>query len=918
MSVSAPSRAITLFISYAGTSSKDAAGFDELMKHLSLLFLSYPTVQCYNSMFSDKSPTNPLNEAHLNQADIIILLTSADFFAAKQREMQRALALTLRDPDRTRVVSVQLEPTDWNSSPLSAYSALPTNNEAISLWPNRDAAFTDVVQGIRLAVEDISQRTRPAQPPSQSVIIYDPPDAYDNLFTDRKPILDAIAAFFSSTHAGQTALLTLSGLGGSGKTAIARYYCDQASGTYQDILWLNASSRAMLSTYMNALADQLALPDAVRDDEQQFFDALKQWLRDRPRWLLVLDQVRDVALVNLIVPPYSRGHVILTMRTQDTWKRGRTFFVPSMSINDGALLLLRRAQILSAQAPLEQAAEEVAQQAREIARVLDGFPLALDQAGAFLRVRGGGLANYLTLFKDQPAYLLSTRVPTADSNQASVTEILAPTLDALRNTPQIDLLRLMSFLHPDVIIRGLLMNGWKELREPLRSLLANPLTLHEALGALHHSSLVRYQDDGTILQIQRIVQDVLVARLTMQQRRYWAQQAVRLVNRAFPEVRFDTRAICERYLPQAEHCAILIADYQLTLKEGALLLERLGSFCSRRASYGSAETYLTQALHIYERHRRKDVLNMVQTLNSLGLLYHQQARYKEAEALHQRALEQRERVLGEDDPKTMESLHNLTLIYAELGKYQAAELLYQRVLSVEERAKGPDHSDVADTLNELGLIYTQQGRTAEAETAFRRALAIYEHARDANDPDLTYPLDGLGTLAEMRGDYLQAEVLYQQALAICESAFGEMHPETSHSMRKLAGNAASQGNHERAENLYERALSISEQTLGPGHPDVALVLNDQGRLATSQGQYQRAEPFYQRALRIYELILGPEHPAVASVLTNLGQLSRMTGNKEEAEKLLQRALAIREKTLDPMHPSIAESLSNLTDLRNEQ
>ena len=69
--------------------------------------------------------------------------------------------------------------------------------------------------------------------------------------------------------------------------------------------------------------------------------------------------------------------------------------------------------------------------------------------------------------------------------------------------------------------------------------------------------------------MHRIVQDVLIDTLTLKEQRRWAQLAVRLVNHVFPEVGFDTRDDCQRYLPHAEHCATLIRDYKLTLKEGA-------------------------------------------------------------------------------------------------------------------------------------------------------------------------------------------------------------------------------------------------------------------------------------------------------------------------------------------------------------
>lgn len=920
MSVSSPSKVIKIFLSYAITSAQDKKLFTQLSTHLSILQDQYPTHEWYDSSLSGESPITQFIEERLNRADLIILLISADFFASKRcHELEMQRALTRMTTGDARLIPVLLRPFDWNTTPLGRYSPLPSGGKPVSLWSDRDAAFTEVTRGVRQAIEEImSQETRLPSPPPQHTPVCDPPYPYDDLFTDREPLVTAISSFFASARPRRTSLLALSGMGGIGKTSIALEYCYLASQTYQDILWLNASSRSVLSTSISSLADRLSVPQSIRQDEQQLFATIKQWLRDRPGWLLVLDQIEDMTLVDLIVPPLSSGHVLLTTREQNTRKRASMLPVPSMDINASALFLLRRIHILPTQALLDQAPADVVREAIALAHEMDGFPLALDQAGAYLEQWGGSLSAYLTLYQKQRAHIVSAYGQTENDRYEAVVGAHTFAFEQLRDTPYLSLLHLLAFLQPDVIPEGLLIHGAPALCEPLRSLATNPLTLHQALGALRRSSLIRYHANRTVLQTQRIVQDILIDRLTTEQQLHWAQQAVRLINRAFPEVRFDTQAVCERYLPQAQHCATLITRFHLAVKEGAQLLERLGSFCLRRASYVDAETYLTQALRLYQHHLRSEVLDTAQTLNSLGRLYYRRARYKKAEALHQRALKLRERVLGPDDPKTAESLHNLALIYGALGKYQQAEYLYQRVLSVEERTKGPNDPSVADTLNNFGLTYSQQGRYAEAEKAYRRALTIYKRSFTANHLDLAYPLNGLGTLAEKRGHYQLAKKYYQQALAIRQHAFGEAHPEVARSIHKLAGIAESQNDYLQAEILYQQALTMSEQTLGTRHPDVAVILNDQALLATRQQQYHKAWPLYQRALSIYKLVLGLEHPTVASVLNNLGQLSSITGKEERAEKFLRRALAIREKALDASHPTIAQSLGNLADFLAHQ
>jgi tetratricopeptide (TPR) repeat protein len=927
MPVLSPSRTITIFLSYDITSSEDSEMFDQLSRHLSLLRRQYPAHEWYDSNPSAGSEIDQVVAARLNIADLIILLVSADFFASDRcYNLEMRIALDRAAAGTARLVVVCLRPSEWNFTPLGHYKALPSNGNPISLFRHRESAFNEIAQEIRQIIEELASQEAPhaTSAPPHASIRHLPYDGND-FFTNRADVLAALSSSFDSARPHRTSIVALSGLGGIGKTQVALEYTLSSLGRQQDILWINASSRAALNAQLSSIAGHLMIPQKDREDEQRLFAAFKLWLQNRQNWLLVLDQIEEMTLVDLIVPRYSDGQVLLTTRKQATGRRGNIISIASMDTDASILLLLHRAKILPAQATLDQAPAHIVRDATAIVEELRGFPLALDQAGAYIEEKGCSLATYLTLYREQQVTLLSERGRLADDHHESVmhTLMLAIKEVAAKNAANLELLRLLAFLHPDAIPEGMLTNGAQELSEPLRTLVTDTLAFYQALDDLRSYSLIQKGADRSILVIHRIVQDVLIAMLPAAQQRHQARLAVRVVNCAFPNVSFESWADCERYLPQAQRCAALISKYRLTLKEGALLMERLGVYCTRRASYTEAETYLLQSLRLYERHLHMDSPDAAQTLNSLGLLYYRQMRYQEAEEYHQRALKLRERVLGTEHPKTAESLHNLAMVYGELENYQQAEQLYQRALAIEEHAKGPGHPDIAITLNNLGLIYSQQGHYAQAETAYRRALGIYERSLSPDHPELAYTLNNLGALAEKTGSYQRAEEFYQRALIIREKIYGEKHPDVALSLNKLAGIVEAQGDYQQAEVLYRRALSIDEEILGPEHRDVALILNDLAFLAKKQGQYQKAEDGFQRALSIYEKALGTEHSTVASVLNNLGELYGEIGDEEHAEKLLRRALRIREKVLGATHPYIAQSLSSLADLlirqhRNEE
>lgn len=93
-------------------------------------------------------------DAHLDSADIILLLISADFLASDycyDIEMKRAMER--HEERKARVVPIILCECDWQNSPFAKLQVLPTNAKPITAWPDRAQAFTSVSKGLRILVE---------------------------------------------------------------------------------------------------------------------------------------------------------------------------------------------------------------------------------------------------------------------------------------------------------------------------------------------------------------------------------------------------------------------------------------------------------------------------------------------------------------------------------------------------------------------------------------------------------------------------------------------------------------------------------------------------------------------------------------------------------------------------------------------
>ncbi|HEY1348801.1 MAG TPA: toll/interleukin-1 receptor domain-containing protein [Ktedonobacteraceae bacterium] len=97
-------------------------------------------------------------DAHLEAADIILLLISEAFLASDYCygvEMKRALKR--HEEGSARVIPIILRHVDWFKAPFGSLQALPTKGEPIvgGRWHDVDEAFSDAARSIRRIVEKL-------------------------------------------------------------------------------------------------------------------------------------------------------------------------------------------------------------------------------------------------------------------------------------------------------------------------------------------------------------------------------------------------------------------------------------------------------------------------------------------------------------------------------------------------------------------------------------------------------------------------------------------------------------------------------------------------------------------------------------------------------------------------------------------
>ena len=696
----------------------------------------------------------------------------------------------------------------------------------------------------------------PNKPPSSSVkdnsdskvSCWNIPFSQNPFFTGRDNVLKNLKE--TLTEKGAAAL---SGLGGIGKTQVAVEYAYQYREGYAAVLWVSANSHDTILSSFGAIASVLKLPEKDAQDDQLTVNAVKRWLENTPGWLLIFDNADDLALIRKFLPTKGQGHLLLTTRTQAMGGIARRVEIKTLPETEGALLLLRRADIISANGLLVTVPETDRKIAQAISREMGGLPLALDQAGAFIEETPSTLAEYHNLYLTEGKVLRDQRGQlAADHLSVSITFALAFRMVANVNPASADLLRLCAFLHPDEIPELIFTEGAPYLGETLVEAFANSLSLIQTIKDATRFSLLQRDLDKKSLSIHRVVQEVLKDGMDSDSRHLWAKRTVFAVGQAFPDVKFKTWDLCERLTPHALGCSTLIEQYVFEFPEAANLLNKAGVYLRQRVD-PTAESLLQQALAMRENILRPDHPEVATSLQELASFYHYQQRDAKAKSLSKRALAIREKVLPPEHLELATSFYHLGLLYADQGDLDKAGELYDRALAIREKTLSPEHPDVAIIILHIGLLYLSGRSYAKAESLIQRALAIQEKTLGLECPEVVTSLNWLAILYE------------------------------------------AQGQNEKVEALYKHVLAIREKVLPPEHPEVATSLYNLGYFYHDNNKYVEAEPLYQRALAIREKFSIPGYVGAATVLEKYACLLRGMGRDNEAASMEDRARSIREK-----------------------
>ncbi|MGB0387527.1 MAG: tetratricopeptide repeat protein [Ardenticatenaceae bacterium] len=226
-----------------------------------------------------------------------------------------------------------------------------------------------------------------------------------------------------------------------------------------------------------------------------------------------------------------------------------------------------------------------------------------------------------------------------------------------------------------------------------------------------------------------------------------------------------------------------------------------------------------------------------------------------------------------------------------------------------------DKKNLARTLSELGRLSWRLGESAAAESYLEETLTLSRQIED--HAQVARVLSNLGLLAWGRSDYSVAQALLEESLALKQELGSQ---EIGIPFNNLGLVAEAQGNYLAAERYFNKGLQIFRKEGNKW--GIAVQLYNLGNVATATGALQTARTHYQDSLSLFEE-QGSKW-GMSEALCGLADVELLSGPSriKKAQALYKKSLTLAQKlnkheTIISNLVGLAKSLTNSTPERTQ-
>ena len=763
----------------------------------------------------------------------------------------------------------------------------------------------------------------PKDDPSEPSLPHNLPPPPTSLSVARDDVMHEISQGFEEYdgHYSGHKIVVLLGMGGQGKSRLAHDYGRRSLNDDDSrlVLWIDATS---VETLVRCFED---VADRWNDRKRRFVDSdsriafVKTKLTECPS-LLILDNYdypdRFPHICNYI--PAGCDSILITSRHAKAGNLGKVVRIEGIDEQNGLRLLLHRSQ-------LDINDHEIRTEATKILDILGYLPLAIDQAGAYIRDRGLPLRDFVENYKSRKEEVLSQRHVYWDYKKRLQEEEKDETPLGVLTTWELSIREIGKAKIPQSAIERLMtvtaFLGHLDVSESLFKEYAARVcpvpqwlmwfmvdgqwshdAFREVVAELSKLSLTQSRDSdaaGCSLSLHPMIKDWLQLRLSDVDRCDHLSEAIKILAN-YIKVR-SPQTLLQEARSLLNHLSTCIDSYKRQRKrfhwpDFRHLREHkmtIFSFFMIHGRYQEAEEGFGIVLEHDVQEFGESHAHTLQSTRNLADAHIHCGKYIQAQKLLMTTLKEKTTPL-KGNLETFHILCALANVHAKIDRPEDAEKYYETALDTYGVQGSPSQKqEFLPIYDRLAEVKRYLGKQAEAETLYNRAYHGYEE-ECAYDEDATLDMlrtaGGLADLLRTQARYQEAEISYREAWQGYKKQLGPDHPKTIAMLTSLAISCRNQENYQDAESYLEESVKLFQSSLGSDHPDTLRALMNLSICIDRQGHYEAAEARYWEVLKGREAKLGLDHPYTLRTIERLAHMLWMQGQHAKAESVVARIL----------------------------
>ncbi|KAK3366626.1 hypothetical protein B0T24DRAFT_681828 [Lasiosphaeria ovina] len=656
------------------------------------------------------------------------------------------------------------------------------------------------------------------------------PDTQTAIFIGRADILEDMSTYLQRPPQSRDdlAIYALCGMGGVGKTELAREYAYRHKHEFDAVFWVGAEQAESLRNAFTAIAVELHLEGAKIDgDPIHNLRLVHRWFRVTDRkWLVILDNVEKHSDVENYLPlDASRGSFIVTTRYVDqarffkrhlkevsklTTPQAENLFLNLLFPQQQQESWSGHDNVTTAEAHL---GDEDKAAVQYLLKDMDGLVLGIHQMATLIRYQDltRDITKFCNRYKKHLPRLLKKQEGIKGHTLAT---LWAMTFKSVRARPDAwIMLGVLCCVQPDSIPKELFLPDDTEITTGRLAFCADEFDVDEEIDFLKGVGLVERRGDNT-LSLHRLVQVAFLFLLERDEAQIMFNHASTLVNFFFPKQikgrqLFEQRSVCQRW-----------AQHGQTLSD---LFERLGAVgMPLQHTPAFVELMTNCAWYMHEVGNWRDTLGLIRIALS--------------------ACE------GKDDLARAHLLNTASQTHFYLNDTVECRKAVAESRRLREELCDPNDEELANTYLNYGNLEGAEGRQDEAIQYFEKSISIRKN---------------------IRGAEVMVGVCY---LTIARALWNKVE-------------------YEGCDKYLDLSQSVFEEHLGKSAYNVLYVHYLRGNLQLSRGELKEAKASYNACLaKLLEDT--PSDPKVSTVYFKIGTADFRLGNLLAALEALSKGLAI--------------------------